>query len=116
MITSDPLVGKLVPVFAPGWSVRVVQVRPEELEKLIVYSELRDFDPRVIVASFEQPFGRHGTRMIGSKGIDAEQVFTGAVYNHWRYSERALPRYEGSDAEVINYLSRAEAMWQIWKR
>lgn len=115
LITSDPLIKKLVPVFAPHWNIRVLQVRTEELARLIDYSELRNFDPRVVVASFEQPFGRYATNMIGSKGIDAEHVFAVAVYNLWLYNERQLPRYEGADAEISDYLSRAEAMRKTWK-
>ena len=69
---------------------------------------LYNFDKRFFCASLDEPYGRNGSRIIGARGITAEEVFVIGVYRTYPYEQLPPPKYTGSDAQIIEFLKQGE--------
>ena len=59
----------------------VVSLSQEQIEMLIQFYQLYEFAPNIVIASLKCPAGRMGEKLIGKKGLTADEVVRGIVYS-----------------------------------
>lgn len=58
-----------------------VSLSQEQIETLIQFYQLYEFAPNIVIASLKYPAGRMGEKLIGKKGLTADEVVRGIVYS-----------------------------------
>ncbi|EHL04232.1 hypothetical protein HMPREF0322_05152 [Desulfitobacterium hafniense DP7] len=85
----------------------IVRCSREEAEALMQFYCLYNFDGRFFCASLDEPYGRNGSKLIGARGISAEELFAIGVYRLYPYEQMTPPQYHGGEADIEDFLVRA---------
>ena len=85
--------------------ISVVKYSRKKAERLMLFYSLYAFDKRFILASLDEPFGRNASRMIGQKGITAEELFVIGVYKVYPYKKMKPPAYDGVNTGARGFLA-----------
>jgi hypothetical protein len=80
----------------------------KKAEELMQFYCLYNFDRRFFCASLDEPYGRNGSRIIGARGITAEEIFVIGVYRTYPYKQLPPPKYMGNDAGIIELLKQGD--------
>jgi hypothetical protein len=72
----------------------VVHCPRKKAEELMQFYCLYNFDKRFSCASLDEPYGRNGSRVIGARGITAEEIFVIGVYRTYPYERLSAPGYK----------------------
>ena len=107
LLTNSNVVIKTADMFSKR-IINAVRYSRKKAERLMQFYSLYDFDKRFYVASLDEPFSRNASRMIGQKGITAEELFVMGVYKLYPYIQKKPPSYDGSDAEIVAFLSQGD--------
>ena len=107
LLTNSNVVIKTANMFSKR-IIDTVKYSRKKAERLMQFYSLYAFDKRFYVASLDEPFGRNAFRMIGQKGITAEELFVVGVYKLYPYKQVKPPSYEGEDMEVAAFLALGE--------
>lgn len=87
----------------------VVHCPRDMAEKLMQFYCLYEFDKRFFCASLDEPYGRNGSRMIGAKGVTAEEIFAIGVYRIYPYEKQRRP---GHLDEIGRFFREGEKLAQ----
>ena len=106
LLTGSPAVMKAAGLFSKR-IIAAVKYPRKKAERLMLFYSLYNFDRRFIVASLDEPFGRNASRMVGQKGITAEELFVIGVYRVYPYEQLGPPGHDGGDGDVDKFLERS---------
>lgn len=109
ILTDNEIIKKSSNLFS-NRILNVLDVSRRNIDDLIQFYCLYEFDKRFIVASIDDPHGRNGSRMLGKKGITKEEIFVIGIYKLYPIKRPKRPCYCGSDNDIIKFLSKGELL------
>jgi hypothetical protein len=107
ILTHSGTVKKSAELFSNAITA-VVDCPRKKAEELMQFYCLYNFDKRFFCASLDEPYGRNGSRIIGARGITAEEIFVIGVYRTYPYEQMPPPKYEGDDTKVAEFLKQGD--------
>ena len=107
ILTHNKTVKKCAELFSKN-IIDIVDCSRKKAEELMQFYCLYNFDRRFFCASIDEPYGRNGSRIIGAKGITAEEVFTIGVYRVYPFKRLSAPGYKDNDENIISFLKQGE--------
>jgi len=106
ILTHSEIVAKTAGLFS-NKIVDIVWFSRKKAESLMQFYCLYNFDDRFICAGLDEPYGRNGSKMIGARGISAEEIFAIGVYRIYPYRQEVPPQYIGDEKDIIDFMERA---------
>lgn len=107
-VTTNPKMEKFVPLFAPNAKILIIDdLKSHDMMNYVLMSQEK---PNIYIASFTEPFGRMGDRMIKYGHIGPEHCLAIGEYRVWHYVPSPIPKYFGNDVDILNFLERAKLL------
>ncbi len=75
-------------------------------EQFMQFYSLYEFDPRFIVASLDEPYGRNAWRLAGVRGTTVDELMALGVYRLPVFKRPKLPAYSGNHAKILQFLGK----------
>ncbi|MDR1531597.1 MAG: hypothetical protein LBS62_05335 [Clostridiales bacterium] len=93
ILTDSEMVEKSASLFSKNIHA-IVRCPRKNAEELMQFYCLYNFDKRFFCASLDEPYGRNGSRIVGTRGITAEEIFVIGVYRVYPYTRLSAPDYK----------------------
>ena len=109
IVTTNPDMELYAPLFTDRLG-SIMVISPDQSKELMDYALMTNFEPDWFIASFTQPFGRWGDKVIEYNHIGPEHLFATGIYRVWHYIPESVPKYTGSNPKITDFLNRVKKL------